>query len=324
MNSVFNRAGVCASLLALYLFTPLAANACSSCGCTLSSDWSAQGVSGGEGLHFDIRADYFTQNQMRHGTDAVSRTAVPAGTEVQEDTINRNLSLAVDYAVNADWSMNVMVPLYSRTHSTFGDGSSGFAYPDPAAISTSASSGIGDIKVTTRYSGLSADHSFGIIAGLKLPTGETKDTFSDGSALDRGLQLGSGTTDLLLGGYHFGTINRDWDYFSQAVLQIPLDSHDDFRPGDGLNVTAGVRYMSFDKFIPQLQVNARMEKRESGGQADVENSGATLVYLSPGVTVPINKQVLLYGFVQLPIFQRVNGYQLETQAVASVGLHYNF
>ncbi|HEY8085273.1 MAG TPA: hypothetical protein VIE69_06695 [Methylophilaceae bacterium] len=324
MNSVMNRASVYASLLALCLAAPLTANACSSCGCTLNSDWSAQGVSAGEGLHFDIRADYFQQNQMRHGTDAVSRTSVPAGTEVQETTINRNLSLALDYAVNADWSVNVMLPLYSRTHNTFGDGSSGVAYPDPAALQTSSSQGIGDIKVTTRYSGWSADHSFGIIAGLKLPTGDTKDTFSDGSPLDRGLQLGSGTTDLLLGGYHFGTINRDWDYFSQAVLQIPLDSHDEFRPGDGLNVTAGVRYMSFDKFIPQLQVNARMEKRESGAEADVENSGATLVYFSPGVTVPINKQVLLYGFLQIPIFQRVNGYQIETQAVASVGLHYNF
>ncbi|HEY7987560.1 MAG TPA: hypothetical protein VIE17_11705, partial [Methylophilaceae bacterium] len=313
---------VSASLLALTLFTPLVSNACSSCGCTLNSDWSAQGVSAGEGLHFDIRADYFKQNQMRHGTDSVSRTSVPAGTEVQENTINRNLSLAVDYSFNADWAVNVMLPVYSRTHSTFGDGSSGFAYPDPNALQTSSSQGIGDIKVTTRYSGFSADHSFGIIAGLKLPTGETKDTFSDGSELDRGLQLGSGTTDLLIGGYHFGTINRDWDYFSQAVLQLPLDSHDDFRPGDGLNVTAGVRYMSFDNFIPQLQVNARMEKRESGGQADVENSGATLVYLSPGVTVPISKQVLLYGFLQIPIFQRVNGYQIETQAVASVGLHY--
>jgi hypothetical protein len=178
--------------------------------------------------------------------------------------------------------------------------------------------------VTTRYSGFSADHSFGIIAGLKLPTGETKDTFSDGGALDRGLQLGSGTTDLLFGGYHFGTFNRDWDYFSQAVLQIPLDTHDEFRPGDGLNVTAGVRYMSFTSFIPQLQVNARMERRESGAQADVENSGATLVYLSPGVTVPVSKKVQIYGFLQLPIFQRVNGYQIETQAVASIGLHYSF
>ncbi|HEY8085692.1 MAG TPA: hypothetical protein VIE69_08845, partial [Methylophilaceae bacterium] len=168
MKFVFNRSSV---LLALCLLAPVAANACSSCGCTLSSDWSAQGVSSGEGLHFDIRADYFKQNQMRHGTDAVSRTSVPAGTEVQETTINRNLSLVVDYAFNPDWAVNVLLPVYSRTHSTFGDGSSGFAYPDPNALNTSSSQGIGDIKLTTRYSGWSADHSFGIIAGLKLPTG---------------------------------------------------------------------------------------------------------------------------------------------------------
>lgn len=271
-----------------------------------------------------MRFDYFKQDTPRHGTDSVSRTAIPAGTEVQQTTINRNLSLAVDYSVNPDWAVNVLLPVYSRTHSTFGDGSSGIAYPDPNALNTSSSQGIGDVKVTTRYSGLSADHSIGIIFGLKLPTGETKDTFRDGSPLDRGLQLGTGTTDLLLGAYHFGTINRDWDYFSQAVLQVPLDTNDHFRPGDGLNITAGVRYMSFDNFIPQLQINARAERRESGANADVANSGAILMYLSPGATVPISKNLQVYGFLQIPIYQRVNGYQLETESLASVGLHYNF
>lgn len=309
---------------ALYLSMSTSANACSSCGCTLNSDWSAQGISGGEGLRFDMRFDYFKQDTPRHGTDSVSRTAIPAGTEVQQTTINRNLSLAVDYSVNPDWAVNVLLPVYSRTHSTFGDGSSGIAYPDPNALNTSSSQGIGDVKVTTRYSGLSADHSIGIIFGLKLPTGETKDTFRDGSPLDRGLQLGTGTTDLLLGAYHFGTINRDWDYFSQAVLQVPLDTNDHFRPGDGLNITAGVRYMSFDNFIPQLQINARAERRESGANADVANSGAILMYLSPGATVPISKNLQVYGFLQIPIYQRVNGYQLETESLASVGLHYNF
>jgi hypothetical protein len=171
---------------------------------------------------------------------------------------------------------------------------------------------------------LSADHSTGITFGLKLPTGETDDTFKDGSPLDRGLQLGTGTTDLLLGGYHFGSINRDWDYFAQATFQIALNRHHNFRPGNGLNASAGVRYMGFETFIPQLQLNARMEKRESGSEADKPNSGAALLYLSPGVTVPINKSVQAFGFVQVPIYQHVNGYQLEPNVLLSAGLRYSF
>lgn len=302
------------------LLSPIAANACSSCGCTLNSDWSSQGISTGEGFRFDIRFDYFKQNDYRHGTHSISRNSIPAGNEIQDTTINRNLTLGLDYGINHDWAVNVQVPVFSRSHSTYGED----GFPDPAAVVTSSSKGIGDVRVTARYQGLTQDRSSGLIFGLKLPTGENKDTFSNGGSLDRGLQLGTGTTDLLLGGYHFGSINRDWDYFAQAVLQIALNSHDQFRPGNGLNATAGVRYMGFENIIPQLQFNARFEKRESGEQADVANSGASLVYISPGVTVPINKSMQAFGFVQVPVYQRVNGYQLEPEVLLSGGLRYSF
>jgi hypothetical protein len=294
--------------------------ACSSCGCTLNSDWTTQGISSGEGTRFDIRFDYFKQNDYRSGTSSANREEVAAASaEVQDTTINRNLTLSLDHNFNADWAVSVLVPFYSRSHGTYGD-----AYPDPTAIITSSSKGIGDIRITGRYQGLSADHSSGITLGLKLPTGETNDTFNDGSPLDRGLQLGTGTTDLLLGGYHFGSINRDWDYFAQGTLQVALNSHHDFRPGNGLNASLGVRYMGFESVIPQLQLNTRIEKRESGAEADVANSGATLLYISPGVTIPVNKDFQAFGFVQVPIYQRVNGYQIEPNVLFSAGLRYSF
>jgi hypothetical protein len=309
-----------ASFATLALISSTDALACSSCGCTLNSDWSSQGIATGEGTRFDIRFDYFNQNDYRSGTSSVSRDEIAAsGGEVQDTTINRNLTLGLDHSFNQDWAINVLVPVFSRSHGTYGD-----AYPDATAIITSSSKGIGDIRVTGRYQGLSADHSSGITFGVKLPTGETNDTFNDSSALDRGLQLGTGTTDLLIGGYHFGGINRDWDYFAQATIQIALNTHDDFRPGNGLNATAGVRYMGFESFIPQLQFNTRIEKRESGANADVANSGATLLYISPGATVPINKTVQAFAFLQVPVYQRVNGYQIEPNVLLSTGLRFNF
>jgi hypothetical protein len=295
--------------------------ACSSCGCTLNSDWSSQGISSGEGTRFDVRFDYFKQSDYRNGTSSVSRSNIPVGTEVQDTTINRNLTLGLDHSFNQDWAINLLLPIFNRSHGTYGEDGD---YPDPAALITSSSKGIGDLRVTGRYQGLSADRSSGITFGLKLPTGETNDTFNDGSPLDRGLQLGTGTTDLLLGGYYFGSINRDWDYFAQATVQIALNKHNDFRPGNGLNATAGVRYMGFESFIPQLQFNTRIEKRESGAEADVDNSGATLIYISPGVTVPINKTVQAFGFIQLPVYQHVNGYQVEPNILLSTGLRFSF
>src|SRR5438105_5174731 len=68
------------------------AQACSSCGCTLNSDWSSQGYSVSSGMHIDVREDYYEQNQLRSGTDAVNRSGleIPNDEEIQQDTLNRN------------------------------------------------------------------------------------------------------------------------------------------------------------------------------------------------------------------------------------------
>ncbi len=319
MNVKLNRQNALAVLAISTLAYASPSLACSSCGCTLNSDWTTQGIATGTGTRFDIRFDYFKQNDYRSGTKSASRADVQAsGNEVQDTTINRNLTLGIDHSFNQDWAISAQLPIFSRSHGTYEN------YPDQDSIISSSSKGIGDLRITGRYQGLSADHSNGITLGLKLPTGETNDTFKNGATLDRGLQLGTGTTDLLLGGYHFGNINRDWDYFAQATLQIALNTHNEFRPGNGLNASAGVRYMGFETFIPQLQLNTRIEKRESGAQADIANSGATLLYISPGITAPINKQLQAFGFLQVPIYQRVNGYQIEPDLLLSAGLRYSF
>ncbi|HEX4779571.1 MAG TPA: hypothetical protein VH301_02385 [Usitatibacter sp.] len=297
-----------------------AALACSSCGCTLSSDWLVQGGQY-SGFHADFRFDYFTQDDLRSGTGRVDRGSIdlPADQEVQQETINRNYNLFLDYAApGSDWGFSAQIPWFDRYHTTIAEGDT--------EISTSHTKSIGDVRMLARYRGLSDDKSIGVQFGLKLPTGSIHNNFisgpQEGEPLDRGLQPGTGTTDLLVGAYTFGAVSRDWDWFGEAVLQQPLDSREDFKPGTGLNLTVGARYMSFENVRPQLQVNVRTEGRESGANADVANSGATLVYLSPGVNVNLGKSASLYGYVQVPIYQHVNGLQIEPRWSASIGVHF--
>ena len=56
--------------------------------------------------------------------------------------------------------------------------------------------------------------------------------------------------------------------------------------------------------------------------ADVENSGATLVYLSPGVNFQIADKLHGYVFAQVPIYQRVNGLQIEPRYTVTLGVYY--
>jgi len=310
-----------------FFFTLLAARttpslACSACGCTLNSDWASQGLAAGGGWRADVRFDYFDQDQLRSGTDSVPRSSLelPNEREVQQSTINRNYSFALDYSPNRSWGFSAMLPWFDRSHATIADGDT--------SVSTSHDSGIGDLRLLARYTGLGDERSTGIEFGVKLPTGEFASDFRNGprrgALLDRGLQLGTGTTDLLAGVYKFGALAPDWGYFAHALLSQPLDSREQFRPGTGLNFNFGVRYSAWQAFQPQLQVNARIEKRESGANADVENSGATWIYLSPGFTWNISRRFSAYAFMQAPLYQRVNGLQIEATRLASVGVHYIF
>ena len=299
-----------------------AALACSSCGCTLNADWSSQGLKTGSGLSFDLRHDRFDQNELRSGTGKVDTAAitVPTDQEIQQQTLNRNTTLSVDYGTDNGWGVTLRLPWIDRTHTTIAEGDTD--------VSGSASSSIGDVRLLGRYQGFAPERDWGLQFGLKLPTGATDVNFNSGpqagQPLDRGLQPGTGTTDLLLGVFSFGPINQQLDYFAQALLQQPLNSKDGFKPGTGVNVTGGVRWIGEGALVPQLQINGRIEGRESGANADVPNSGATLFYLSPGATLSLTDKLQAYGFVQVPIYQRVNGLQLETKVSASIGLHYAY
>ena len=177
-----------------------------------------------------------------------------------------------------------------------------------------------------RYQGFSEDAGIGLQFGLKLPTGRFKQDFAAGpqagALLDRGLQLGTGTTDALLGVYKFGYLTESIGYFGQAMAQLALDARDHFRPGNSLNLNLGLRYLDAGRFTPQIQLNLHGEQRESGAQADRPNSGAVLAYLSPGLGIRITRRLDAFAFVQFPVYQHVNGLQLEPRRLWSVGMQY--
>lgn len=296
--------------------------ACEACGCTLNSDWASQGYAVGAGFRVDFRYDYFDQDDLRTGLGTVDTGTItlPADREIQLQTINRNFTLDLNYSPNLDWGFSLHIPACDRTHSTIAEGDLTPSY--------SRSAGIGDIIASARYQGFSRDQSWGIQLGVKLPTGRTDDRFSSGpragEPVDRGLQLGTGTTDLLAGAFKFGSFSPKWGYFAQIMVQFPLDSSKGFRPGDSVNLSAGLRYTGYERVTPHLQLNLKAEKPETGAEADTANSGATLVYLSPGFTVNLSARGHLYAFVQVPVYQRVDGYQLMPRVLASIGAHFSF
>ena len=294
--------------------------ACSECGCSLSADWAAQGYLALSGFEAGLRFEYYAQSELLHGTSRVNREALtfPNDQEIQQRTLNRNTWLDLNYVADSSWAITASVPYHDRFHTTIVGGDT--------EISTSHASGFGDVRILGRYQPSGMTQSFGVQFGLKLPTGRFDQNFASGpqagAPLDRGLQLGTGTTDLLAGVSWFArpTVNVGW--FAQAQLDQPLAARADFIPATSLILSSGIRWLNSSLFTPQLQLNIHGENRERGAEADTANSGGTRAYVSPGLTVELATQASAYFFVQLPVYQRVNGLQLEPKWLLSVGLRW--
>lgn len=312
------------------------ASACASCGCTLSSD-AAMGYSASAGWRLDLRYDYIDQSQLRSGTGTASPAQVvnnPSTGELENQTINRYLTMGLSYNPSADWNVNLLIPYVIRRHSSYTDTTSApfdASQLNPVNLSGSASSSPGDVKVIGSYQGLVPTHNLGLQLGVKLPTGSYGNAvnFSTGPAagtpLDTSLQPGTGSTDLIVGAYYYQAISQDWDAFVNAsfqgaVMQRLDQPGNDYRPGNLASLSFGLRYEADPKWVPQLQVNLSHKGADRGALADTLDTAGTVVYLSPGITVSVLKNLRLYGFFQLPAYSNLDGYQISPRWTATVGL----
>ena len=115
----------------------------------------------------------------------------------------------------------------------------------------------------------------------------------------------------MLGGYYsslLGASNASW--FAQALWQAPLNSREGYRPGERVTIDVGYRYEATEKIGLMIQLNALYRGRDSGAQAEPEDTGGKSVFLSPGMSYAVRKATQVYGFVQKPLYQYVNGVQL--------------
>jgi hypothetical protein len=64
--------------------------------------------------------------------------------------------------------------------------------------------------------------------------------------------------------------------------------------------------------------------RDAGAQSEPDASGATTLAVSPGASVAIGERSAISAFVQLPLYQRVNGVQLVPRFGFSLGVNHAF
>ncbi len=302
----------------------LAAHAsCGSAFCMVNTGWSTQGAWTEPGTRFDLRYEYIDQDQPMSGKDKVGVGQIPRHHD-EVSTLNQNLVATLDHGFGANWGVNVSLPVVKREHDHIHNHMGG-QIPESWEFTA-----LGDARVLGRYQFAPRQdgdrHSvWGLNFGLKLPTGKFDERNDEGSLAERTLQPGSGTTDALLGAYFSQQLPlRNLSWFGQALYQAPLNERADFKPGDRLGLDVGMRYEAGERVGLMMQLNFLQRGKDKGAEAEPEDSGGTFAFISPGASWNLGKDLQLYGFVQVPIYQKVNGVQLTADYAVVVGLSTRF
>ncbi|MBI5461292.1 MAG: hypothetical protein HY941_03810 [Gammaproteobacteria bacterium] len=310
------RLAVVAIAVAVQLGYSVAAQAsCGSAFCGVNTSWDAQGEWTQPGLRADLRFEFIDQDQPRHGSDKVAFGEIERHHD-EVRTLNRNWLLNLDYGFDAHWGVALTLPVANRDHDHIHNHhEAGGVEHIPEAWNFTE---VGDVRVLGRYR---MTQAAGVKFGLKLPSGDHEVANDEGDLAERTLQPGSGTTDILLGGfYQGGNKGAPLHWFTQALWQHPLNERADFKPGYQLGIDAGIDYPLAQNLSGLLQVNVQIKGRDSGADAEREDSGAQTLALSPGLSYAVTRSTRVYGFVQLPVYQYVNGVQLTVDRAYVAGV----
>lgn len=308
-------------LLAAVAAVPVNAS-CGTGTCALNSHWQSQDVAGQSGQRLDIRYEYIRQDRPRAGHENVDIGAISRHHD-EVETVNHNLVLRYDYSAGQKWGLSLQAPVVNRDHYHIHNHMGGQI--DERWRFTH----LGDVRVIARYSPtLNPENrtDFGVLAGVKLPTGRTNVSNGDDLA-ERTLQPGSGTTDAILGFYASRPLNlwsRSARLFVQTQAQLPINTHEDFRPGNQYMLDVGIAYPQIGDFSGLFQINTLIKDHDHGLEAEEADSGSASVWLSPGASYALTHSTRIYGFVQLPLYQRVRGIQVVADWTISVGASVGF
>lgn len=295
--------------LTLAIALPAAAS-CGSAFCSINTSWDVQGGWSEPGARLDLRYESIAQDRPRSGGNAVAFGQIRRHHD-EVSTRNKNWFGTFDYAFNADWGVSVSAPLVERQHLHIHN-HGGQQLPEAWDFRA-----MGDTRVLARYQGFNF--------GLKLPTGRIDLRNADGALAERSLQPGTGTTDALLGAHMAHDLpQHNLSWFAQGMLQLPLNIRAGYRPGRRLGLDTGLRYDLGDQWSLMLQVNAVLRGRDSGVEAEPIDTGGSAIWIGPGASYAATRDIRVYGFLQLPLTQHVNGVQITARKAAVVGLSARF
>jgi len=303
------------------VLTPSLGWACA-CGCSVFDVGTPSLLPEGAGGTVWLEYDFMNQYINWHHTEPASE-----GANSDKQIKTHFLTFGGQYMFNRDWGAMITVPYTIRNFSTEG------ATPDQ--INQYRHANFGDVRLWGMYTGLLDDMSLGLLAGFKLNTGDH--TYSH---FDRDTSIGTGSTDLLIGGYklgsfptHIGSLNltfreRPFDWYVQGQYDYPFLSTGNYTPGKEFDAAIG-SYYNFGRvgplkeLAPFLTLYGAFRSHDQGSESNAPNSGYERLLLAPGGEIKVGI-LRLFADIEFPVFQHYNGDQLTAPYAVKTIASYDF
>jgi hypothetical protein len=292
---------------------------CGSESCPLdhASRWSEQPFS------FELSYQYLDQDQPRMDTEDTDVGAIPRHHD-EVRTLNRITTARAAYR-SGEWSVGAALPFVDRYHAHV------HHHGGEEILETWDYSGLGDLELVGFRSFTSGDERrYFVSAGVKMPTGDTSVPNETGAQPEPAARPGTGSWDFMAG------LGTEWLFAAPGSgdleRTIPLRlsvtgkwngyGTEDYRVGPEAQFHLASEYPISTRFALLGQANFRVRGKDDVAASGVEeqDTGGSVLYLSPGVRVAVSPGASIYGLVQLPAYQRVNGIQVVSEANLYVGV----
>jgi hypothetical protein len=250
---------------------------------------------------------------------------------------NLNAALGVAYGINHHVTLSAELPYVRRDHLREGG-------PDEVERLGSIG-GVGDLNLLAKYRLTDSDHSgFALIAGVKLPTGNTHKASPDGGRLETEHQPGTGGWDPILGAsastrigemrltasalYQLSTIGAQRTRLGDRLQGGVALSHrfgpppHEHMDGDELHEHSDAPpHSSWDAFV---ELAGESEGRQSVDGAIEQASGGKWVWVAPGLRFNAAESWSVSAAIAVPVWQDIRSSHSDNRYRLTLSLGRSF
>lgn len=184
-------------------------------------------------------------------------------------------------------------------------------------------SGVGDTDLVGIWRFLRFPAGYlGGLAGAKLPAGDSRRRDHEGERIQPELQPGTGSFDATAGPV-FEWQAAPFILRGNALYFLRTGGSQDYSFGDSVSVSVFADYVALESKEWSLFVGADANLQSLGRDrrdaASVPDSGGTLLFLGPSVTLRVGEHGLLSASLLLPAVQNRNGGHQDLDRIVTVG-----